>query len=558
MATAFNFRAPDYAGIFNDRAKVLDDIRADPQFLADLKVYYRGNPAAFISDWGMTSDPRNVEVGLPANVPFILFKRQREWVEWVVESWRNRRPGVCPKSRESGVSWLAIALSCTLCLFNEGVAIGFGSRKQEYVDLIGSPKSLFWKARQFIANLPPEFQNGFDLTNDAPHMRLLFHKTGSSITGESGDNIGRGDRASIYFVDESAFLEHPEVTEGALSATTNCRIDISTANGIGNPFHRKVTTWDAERVFRFHWRDDPRKDEDWYQRQLVNLDPVTVAQEIDIDFAASVEGVLIPSAWVQASIDAHVKLGLPVEGLRHGALDVADEGKDLNAFAIGHGILIEAVDEWSGKGDDIYGTVQRAFGICDDRGLSEFRYDADGLGAGVRGDARVLNEHRGGKPLTVQTFRGSDAVFNPDGEDVKGRLNKDYFANRKAQAWFNLRRRFQMTFRAVTGAEGSEEIDLERVISIPSALPLLNKLTSELSQPTWSLTPTGKVKVDKAPDGVRSPNLADAIMMLYAVTERAPIRFAPEVMERVRGLSPRPNARGLYPGRGVASRRAGA
>jgi phage terminase large subunit len=38
--------------------------------------------------------------------------------------------------------------------------------------------------------------------------------------------------------------------------------------------------------------------------------------------------------------------------------------------------------------------VQRAFGTCDALGSSSFQYDADGLGAGVRGDARVINEQR--------------------------------------------------------------------------------------------------------------------------------------------------------------------
>ena len=58
-------------------------------------------------------------------------------------------------------SRLAISLSCTLCLFREGLAIGFGSRKEEYVDRQGSPKSLFWKGRQFLQLLPPEFLFGW-------------------------------------------------------------------------------------------------------------------------------------------------------------------------------------------------------------------------------------------------------------------------------------------------------------------------------------------------------------------------------------------------------------
>lgn len=510
----FDFRNPDYVSVFRKRAEALARIRAKPECLPALKRFYRDNPAQFITDWGCTYDPRNVERGLPAIIPFILFPRQREWIDWVIESWRAQRPGASPKSRESGVSWLAVSLADTLCLFYEGIAIGFGSRKEEYIDKIGAPKALFWKARKFLELLPAEFRGGFDPKNDAPHMRIMLHETGSVITGEAGDNIGRGDRASLYFVDEAAFLEHPDLAEAALSATTNCRIDVSTPNGLGNPFHRKVTEWPSERVFRFHWRDDPRKDEEWYAKQCSELDPVTIAQELDINFAASVEGVLIPSAWVQAAVDAHTKLGMGKSGAKSAALDVADEGKDNNAICGAQGVVVEVLEEWSGKGDDIFGTVERAFRVCDERGYRSLRYDADGLGAGVRGDARVINERRDpGHRLTVEAFRGSAGVERPEGEDVKGRKNGDFFANLKAQSWWSLRQRFQTTFRAVT--EGAA-FDPDEIISIPSSLPLRQKLCAELSQPTFSVNGAGKIVIDKMPDGAKSPNLADAVMIRFA------------------------------------------
>jgi hypothetical protein len=339
------------------------------------------------------------------------------------------------------------------------------------------------------------------------------------MTGEAGDNIGRGDRTSLYFVDEAAFLERPEVAEGSLSQTTNCRIDVSTANGLGGPFHRKVTTWPAERVFRFHWRDDPRKDDAWYEKQANELDPVTLAQEVDIDFAASVEGVLIPSAWVQAAIDAHDKLGIKPTGARSGALDVADEGKDTNAFCGAHGVMIDVLEEWSGKGDDIFGTVIKAFALCDEHDYRSFRYDADGLGAGVRGDARIANEKRAGRrPVHVDAFRGSASVVDPDREDVKGRKNEDFFANLKAQSWWSLRTRFQKTFRAVTERAA---FDPDEIISISSTIALRQKLCMELSQPTYSINSAGKILVDKTPDGTKSPNLADAVMIRMAKSKPA-------------------------------------
>jgi hypothetical protein len=38
----------------------------------------------------------------------------------------------------------------------------------------------------------------------------------------------------------------------------------------------------------------------------------------------------------------------------------------------------------------------------------------------------------------------------------------------------------------------------------------------ELSQPTFSINTAGKVLIDKAPDGTRSPNHADAVVIRYA------------------------------------------
>ncbi len=509
----FDFKNPSYAPVFKARLERLARIRANPQNLPALKAYYRDNPAQFIMDWGCTFDPRNVERGLPSVIPFILFQKQIDWVNWTVEHWRGQKPGLTEKSRDMGVSWLSLATACTLCLFYDGLVIGFGSRKEEYVDKIGSPKSLFWKARMFINFLPKEFKGGWDITKHAPHMRINFPDTLSSISGESGDGIGRGDRASIYFVDESAFLERPQLVEASLSQTTNCRIDISTPNGLGNPFAQKRMSGKYD-VFTFNWRDDPRKDEAWYEKQKFNLDAVTLAQEVDCDYSASVEGVLIPSAWVQASIDAHLKLGIKPTGQRSGALDVADEGKDLNAFCGAHGILVDTLEQWAGLGSDIFATTERAFLLCDMNQYGSFSYDADGLGSGVRGDARVLNDKRNGKLIDVSAFRGSGAVIDPEGQMVIGRFNQDFFANAKAQAWWALRCRFQNTYRAINGMD----YDPDNLISLSSALTLLNLLVTELSQPTYTTNGTGKVIINKAPNNTKSPNLADSVMIRFAPT----------------------------------------
>lgn len=513
----FDFRNPDYGAVFKARIERLNKIRENPTMLPGLFAYYRDNPADFITDFGVTYDPRNIERGLPAMVPFILMPRQREWVEWVVAKWRGQESGLVEKTRDMGMSWLSIATACTLCNFHDGMTFGFGSRKEEYVDKLGHPKSLFYKARMFMENLPPEFRRGWTRA-DAPHMRISFPATGSVLTGEAGDNIGRGDRASIYFVDEAAFLERPQLVEASLSATTNCRIDISTPNGTGNPFwNKRFKIYKPEQIFTFHWRSDSRKDEAWYAKQVAELDPVTVAQEIDINYSASVEGVLIPSEWVQSAVNADRKLGFTITGAKRAALDVADEGRDKNALCIGQGIAVEQVPEWSGKGSDILGTVQKAFALCDDADVTDMRFDSDGLGAGVRGDARVLNENREVK-LRVSPWRGSAAVAFPDKAiptanpgQKRDRTNKDYFANAKAQGWWELRVRFQRTHRAVT--EKDYKYDPDDLIVLREGL---GGLYSELSQPTYTVNTAGKIIVDKAPDGTPSPNKADSVMIWAA------------------------------------------
>lgn len=893
--TDFDWKNPDYIAVYQRRLDMLAKLRADPSLIPGVRAWYRDHPDDLINDWGMTYDPRNADVGGSTKVPFLLFPKQREFVRWTVERWRGRRRGLAEKSRDMGVSWLSVATAAAIGLTHEAVTIGFGSRDEDSVDKIGDPDSLFWKLRFFLENLPPELTGGWR-PRDGSHMRVTIPLTGSVIKGDAGDNIGRGGRAAIYFVDEAASLKRPDQVEAALSQTTNCRIDVSTPRGMANPFaQRRFDAKTAEEdIFTFHWRAqpldarivthrgyvrmgdlkvgdevmgpkgrpvrvlgifpkgpqeifevgfsdgaraqscedhlwevipsrnqrkerkhitetktlrdirrnfasrdprgfkrheyqipitasvefekggplpldpyvmgailgdgsiptndtrpivmalpecdveiaslmgarlpsgcslkhdgglayrissdgtyrterrgrqcpvhealrslglfgrnshtkfipaayltasaserldllrglmdtdggvcrnnpgaarfstvsealrdgmvflaqslggvatvrnirggerdfpggrrhecsnsyvvevrlppginpflmgrkardflpaarpeprrsiisfqsvgvkecqciqvegglyltddfvvthncDPRKDDAWYAAQIDKLDPVTVAQEIDLSYTASASGILIPAAWVQAAVDADRKLGVTFRGSKAGALDVADEGVDLNAFCTATGMRVDDVQAWSGKGDDIFGTVQKAFGLCDDAGLDEFWYDADGLGAGVRGDARVINDERARnkvRKIKVEPFRGSGAVHKPDdpiptatpqsAEDrKKARKNGDYFLNAKAQGWWNLRVRFQRTFRAVEAGElGHYHVD--DLICLNGKMPALSKVIMELSQPTYEQTVAGKIQVVKTPDGTKSPNYADSIMIRFA------------------------------------------
>ncbi len=518
-----DYKNPDYVGIFQDRVANLIRIRKEPDKLPLLKAYYKEHPIQFITDWGCTLEQRNADIGQPVLIPFILFPRQLDLLEWILESWRMREPGVMPKSRDVGASWCAMALSCALGIFIDNFTAGFGSRKEEYVDNgDGDPKSLFYKGRRFLENLPQEFRGGYETKKHARDMLIQIPNTNSVLSGEAGKSIGRGNRVAIYFVDESAHLENPQATDTALSMTTNCRIDMSSVNGTDNPFYEKFSTWPQRRIFIFRWQDDPRKDQDWYLKKCSELNPLVVAQEIDLDWNASKEGVLIPSDWVQSAIDAHIKLNIKPTGAKTAALDVADKGVDLCAWSGRHGIVLQHLHAWTGKESDLFYTSQKAFNLADEGGYGGFRYDADGLGAGLRGDGRVINETRaanGQRKLEVIAFQGSGKVIDPTKEVIKGdnrykgRTNENFFANRKAQGYWMLRLRFELTHRAVTTGC---DYDPDMIISLDSTLAELRLLIGELSQPTYSINGAGKILVDKAPDGQKSPNYADTVMINYA------------------------------------------
>lgn len=534
---AFNWRQPDYVPVWQKRAQVLYKLSLDPSLVADFKVHYKYNPWDMVNDWGVTIDPRVAgQEGRTPLMPFILFPKQREWMQWAMMLWLKKLPGftmagqgTTVKSRDCGVSWLFMTFGVSLCLTWRNINIGVGSAKADKVDRSGDPDCLFYKARMYLRYLPKVFKNGWNGKTDSKHMVLEFPYTECAFTGEAGDNIGRGGRTAIYGVDEAAHVERPKLIDASLSATTDCRIDISSVNGSANSFAERAHNNHIPR-FDFSWRDDPRKDQEWYERKKRELDPVVVSQEIDCNFNASVDGIIIPQTHVLAALDLDIKLGITPSGKRTAALDIADQGKDKCALAERYGYLLENVTSWRGIGVidgrewDTQDSIAKAFFMCDESNINTLIYDADGLGGPARAHARTLNDLRveNRQPIiAVSPFRASGPVMDPE-KCFPGTQRKaiDYFENYKAQAWWWLRYLFAYTYQVSLYWDKHrklpDDFTAEKLIVIRDNTPEVRRLCLELSQPVWIQSKNGKVCVDKTPDEVASPNLADSVMMVYA------------------------------------------
>ena len=528
---------PDYVLIKAWREQQTALLENDAELVIAAKQHYASNHIDFINDWCITYDPRLLAKRQSPRVPFILFEQQAHLADFFLTCIKSEESGLVEKSRDMGATWIGCALSVWMWLFWPGTAIGWGSRKEKLVDSLGDPNSIFEKMRIIIKNVPSVFiPDEFSLKTHAHYMRIVNPENGSSIIGEVGDSIGRGGRTLAYFKDESSHYTRAESIEAALMENTRCQLDVSSVSGLGTVFHRRRQAgveWNPGQqiakgrtnVFILDWSHHPEKTQQWYDTRKAKARDEGLlhlfAQEIERDYAAAVEGVIIPGDHAKAAIDAHLKLGIEPSGPHRGALDVADEGLDTNVQSIAHGILLEYLEQWS-KGDTGK-TARKSVGVCSrfvSEGLTlENQYDCIGVGAGVKAEVNRLKEiGKLPKGISFTPWNAAAGVRDPYErvipKDKESPLNRDFFQNFKAQAWWNVARRFEITYRAIT--ESDYTYDPDDIISISSKLPLLWSLISELSQPVMTRSAsTLKLVVKKKPDGAKSPNLGDSFVMNY-------------------------------------------
>lgn len=525
---------PDYRAVYAWRIQTLKMLRTNPGMLNSARKHYKVNPADFIQDWMDTYNPRK---GRNKWMPFVFFKRQEYFVEYLEELRRDGQNGLVEKCRDIGATWIACAYSVWCWLFIDDDATGWGSRKQELVDKIGDPDSIFEKIRLLIKRLPDIWlPEGFKPRDHATFMKMTNPANGSTIAGESGDNIGRGGRKSRYFKDESAHYERPEKIEAALGDNTDVQIDISSVNGLGNVFHRRATSgihWTPGceieagqvRVFIFDWRDHPEKTQEWYDQRKARSEREGMqhvfAQEVDRNYSAAVQNTIISYEWLTACVDAHLNvpyLRIPPPALWGAGLDVADEGADRNAIAIRQWIILRDCNEWGERDAGI--VTRRAIQALRKRGLKgvDVEYDSIGVGAAVKAEYNRLCDEGtlSRSEFNFKPWNAGAGVVNPFHriipDDEQSTLNKDFFGNMKAQAWWAFRTRVYKTWRAV---KFGDVYPADELVSFDSDMPLLMQLLKELAQPTEGKSSGLRMIIEKKPNGTRSPNLADACIMAY-------------------------------------------
>ncbi|MDO8912309.1 MAG: PBSX family phage terminase large subunit [Phenylobacterium sp.] len=241
------------------------------------------------------------------------------------------------------------------------------------------------------------------------------------------------------------------------------------------------------------------------------------------------DAAIIKRSWVLAAIGAREALGVPRGGRRRIGFDVADGGADKNATVEVEGFEVVAVDEWKAGEDELLKSATRVHAQARVTG-AEIDYDSIGVGAFAGAHFEQLNELT---ETSVEHFKfnAGAGVLNPDNridDNPKSPTNLEFYANLKAQTWWDVADRLRHTFNAVIRGL---PYDIDRLISIDPECDHLDGLIDELCTPRKDFDNAGRSKVESKKDLAKpnrvggpqvSPNKADAFVMAYAPREATP------------------------------------
>ena len=178
----------------------------------------KADPSFFIFNYVYTLDPHD-SVNPIKKMPY------KQYLYYVIETWRKTQLLVIPKSRQMMISWVMIALHYWLAAYHPGQHVFFQSKKFEDADIL-------LERAKFIHDHVPDW---LKVDGSKTEGWFSFDAINSKIqaVSQEGDAI-RMQTASAVFSDEVAF--QPYAAEGYAAAKPT--IDgggkwtgVSTANG---------------------------------------------------------------------------------------------------------------------------------------------------------------------------------------------------------------------------------------------------------------------------------------------------------------------------------------
>jgi len=268
-------------------------------------------------------------------VPFNLYDYQRH----MFEHFNSNRFSVVLACRQSGKSISSVAYLLWYAIFHSEKTIAVLANKG------ATAREMLARVTLMLENLPFFLQPGCKTLNKGS---IEFSNNSRIVAAATSGSSIRGMSVNLLYLDEFAFVERAAEfytsTYPVVSAGKDTKVIItSTANGIGNTFHK---IWEGAeqginefKSFRVDWWDVPGRDEEWKAQTIANTSPLQFDQEFGNTFFGT--GDTLINAETLLSLRAKA----PRQVLEGGLLEVYNEPASKHEY-------IMTVDVSKGRGQD--------------------------------------------------------------------------------------------------------------------------------------------------------------------------------------------------------------
>jgi|TARA_B100001093_G_scaffold45132_1_gene38361 hypothetical protein len=213
-------------------------------------------------------------------VPFDLYPYQ----ETMFEHFNNNRFSIVLACRQSGKSISSVGYIIWFACFHSEKTIAVLANKG------ATAREMLGRITLMLENLPFFLQPGTKALNKGS---IEFSNNSRIIAAATSGSSIRGMSVNLLFLDEFAFVENANEfytsTYPVISAGKDTKVIVtSTANGIGNTFH-KIWEGAVQKVnefvpFTVNWWDVPGRDEEWKRQTISNTSQLQFDQEFGNTF----------------------------------------------------------------------------------------------------------------------------------------------------------------------------------------------------------------------------------------------------------------------------------
>lgn len=267
----------------------------------DIAEYQRcmKDPVYFAETYGKVI---NLDKGL---VPFKLYPYQKE----MFNHFNDNRFSIILACRQSGKSISSCMYILWYALFHPDQTIAVLANKG------ATAREMLARITLALENTPFFLQPGTKALNKGS---IEFSNNSKIIAAATSGSSIRGLSVNLLFLDEFAFVDDAATfytsTYPVISSGKTSRVIItSTANGIGNTYHKiyegAVQGTNEFKPFRVDWWDVPGRDEDWKKQTISNTSELQFQQEFGNTFFGTGNTLISADALMNMKAEPPVSVG---------------------------------------------------------------------------------------------------------------------------------------------------------------------------------------------------------------------------------------------------------